>query len=376
MSTSPLAHAHDMDAFRAALRDWFPRVIPANWRDTIRMQGESGYAQVQADWYRALADAGLATAHWPAGWGGADLPLAAQIVYYEEMIRADAPLLPLHQISLYHMPATLFAHGTAAQRARYLDGARLHGDIWCQGFSEPGAGSDLASLRTSAVRDDDHYVLNGQKTWSTNGAYARYCLLLARTDTQAPRKQAGISCFVVDLKETPGVTVRPIRQITGEADFAEIFFDDARIRCENLIGAENDGWQIAQSTLTSERGLLIFEHTERLAAAYWRDAKAGKDKWLRDPAHAREFACFFPRVRSVQLMARALLEELAKDPHGGFETATFLKLAWAPLLQEYTGFVARMGGLEAQQMREPLRCGGHTSGDAMTDFMASYGWTV
>lgn len=373
--TGPLAAVGDLNAFRAALREWLPRAIPADWKGRIHREGEHGYLSVQREWYAAQTAAGLATAHWPKGWGGADLSLAAQVVLYEEMARADAPNTDLFTISLYHMPATLFAYGTADQRERYLEGARSGGDIWCQGFSEPGAGSDLASLRTRAERRGDVYVVNGQKIWSSYGIFADYCLLLARTDPGAARKHDGISYFILDMK-TPGLTIKPIRQITGEAEFAEIFFDDVEIPAANLIGAENDGWRIAQSTLTAERGLLIFENSERLVHAVQRDAVRYRELLQRDPARREAFAAFYPRIRAMKHMVGELLAQIDRDPHGGGEIATYIKLYWATLLQDYTGFTAQLDGLGGQIETEPLRCGGLTPEDATYAFLKSYSWTI
>ena len=342
--SGPLDHVADLDAFRTALREWLPGAMPNDWRNRVQSGGEGGYLEAQREWYQTLTDVGLATAHWPSSWGGRDLPLSHQIVFYEEMAKAGAPNTDLFTISFYHMPATLFAHGTEEQCKRYLEGARTGGAVWCQGFSEPGAGSDLASLRTRAERRDDKYIVNGQKIWSSYGQWADYCLLLARTNPDAPKKHDGISFFIVDMK-TPGLTVRPIHQITGEAEFCEIFFDDVEIPAENLIGAENAGWQIAQSTLTTERGLLIFESSERLTLSYSKDAAAGRDTWLRDPVKAHAFAAFYPRIRALNHLLGELLDELAVNPHGGGELATYIKLHWAVLLQDYTGFMAGVNGL-------------------------------
>ncbi|MDF8334965.1 acyl-CoA dehydrogenase family protein [Novosphingobium cyanobacteriorum] len=372
---SPLAAAGDLDAFRRALRGWLPKAIPHDWQERIRQGGEPAYVDVQREWYRALADAGLATAHWPSAWGGADLSLDAQIVFYSELARADAPMAVMYVVALYHMPATMFAYGTPQQRDRYLEGVRTGGVVWCQGFSEPGSGSDLASLKTRAERRGDKYIVNGQKIWSSGGQNSDFCLLLARTDSSSARKQDGISYFICDLR-TPGITVRPISQPTTESEFNEIFFDDVEIPAENLIGAEGQGWQIAQTTLTTERGLLIFECVERLAQAYIRDAAAGQDTWLADPIVAHEFATFYPRIRGIQAMVAQLLSELRDDPHGGGVMATYVKLYWGPLLQDYTLFLTRAQGLAAQVFVEPQRCAGHNSGDAFVDFMWSYGWTI
>jgi alkylation response protein AidB-like acyl-CoA dehydrogenase len=371
----PLDHIDDVEAFRIALRAWLPGAIPPNWRHTVQEGKEEGYLGTQRAWYAALTEAGLATAHWPSAWGGADLSLACQIAFYEECARAGAPMIDLNLISLYHMPATLFAYGTDAQRARYLDGARERGVVWCQGFSEPGAGSDLASLRTRAERRGDKYIINGQKIWSSYGLWADHCLLLARTDPLAKRKHDGISFFIVNMK-SPGVTVRPIRQITGEAEFCEIFFDDVEIPAEDLIGAENAGWQIAQSTLTTERGLLIFEHSERMTHAYARDAGEGAETWLKNPVNARAFAAFYPRIRALNAMVARLLEILGSDPHGGGDMATYIKLYWATLLHDYTAFMTSVQGLTGQIEIGNLRGAGHTSGAHYYDFLWSYSWTI
>lgn len=375
MITGPLAVAHDLNAFRGAVRDWLPGAIPRDWKERIRRDGEHGYLEVQHEWYAAMTKANLAAAHWPHNWGGADLSLAAQVVLYEELARADAPNTDLYTVSLYHMPATLFAYGTQQQRDRYLEGARTGGDVWCQGFSEPGAGSDLASLRTRAERRGDVYVVNGQKIWSSYGIFADYCLLLARTDPDAPRKHDGISYFLLDMK-SPGLTIRPIHQITGEAEFAEVFFDDVEIPVENLIGMENEGWKIAQSTLTAERGLLIFENSERLLHAVHRDAVRHSETFERQPDKGLTFAAFYPRVRALKRMVGELLAQLDVDPHGGSEISTYIKLYWATLLQDYTGFMARMEGLDAQLETEALRCAGHTPDDQTYAFLKSYSWTI
>ena len=376
----PLAHCNDLNAFRAEVAAWLNAVVPLNWMERVREGGEKAYLDFQRQWFDSLRAVGLHSAHWPREWGGNELSLRAQVALYEEFALASAPFADMFTISLYHLPATLFAHGTPEQRDRYLTGVRDRAEVWCQGFSEPGAGSDLASLRTRAERRTlagrDVYVINGQKIWSSYGMFADFCLLLARTDSNAPKKQAGISYFVLDMK-TAGVTVRPIRQITGEAEFAEIFLDEVVIPAENLIGAENDGWRIAQSTLTAERGILTFEYSLRLRYAIARDAARGRDTWLRDPALAQEFAGFYPRARALSLLIRRMLAEIEADPHrGGSELAIYTKLYWGTLLQDYNGFLVRAGGLEAQFLTKPVRCGGLTTGDYMYDFLKSYSWTI
>src|SRR6185503_18052855 len=167
---------------------------------------------------------------------------------------------------VHHTAATLLQAGTEEQRQRHLP-AILDGELWCQGFSEPGAGSDLASLVTSATKVGDHYVVNGQKVWTSGAVYADWCLLLARTNPDAPNKRAGISYFLMDMT-SPGIDLRPIKQATGEAHFCEMFLNDVEIPASNLVGPENAGWSVAQATLSAERGMMIFELAERLVNGF------------------------------------------------------------------------------------------------------------
>ena len=199
--------------------------------------------------------------------GAVDMPVAEQIVLYQELAAHDAPRLVLAFVGIHHAASTLLAAGTDEQRRRHLP-AILDGEIWVQGFSEPEAGSDLASLRTTARRDGDGYVVNGQKLWASGGMHADWCLLLARTDPDAPKRK-GISYFLLDMT-TPGVEVRPIRNAIGDSHFCEIFLNDVRIPAANLVGAENAGWQVAQATLGAERGMTMLELAERLGNAGFR----------------------------------------------------------------------------------------------------------
>ena len=213
--------------FREELRGWLAHHLPTDWRTRMLGASEAEHVDFQREWFRTLHEGGYVAPHWPVAWGGAGMSLAQQIVLYEELARAGAPRLVVYFISLFHAPSTLLEWGTDAQRKRHLPAILAGDEIWCQGFSEPGAGSDLASLRARAERRGDRYVVNGQKTWSSNAHLARYCLLLARTDPAA-RKHQGISYFILDMR-SPGVTCRPIKMLTGGAHFNEIFLDDVEI---------------------------------------------------------------------------------------------------------------------------------------------------
>ncbi|MEO7915373.1 MAG: acyl-CoA dehydrogenase family protein [Novosphingobium sp.] len=372
----PLSKAGDEQAFRQEIRDWLAAVLPSDWRARWQKMGDEDIRESMIWWLEERRKVGLATPHWPTEWGGPGLPFSSQIILYEELARCDAPELDIFTISLFHTPATLFEHGSQAQKDKYLSGITQGTDIWAQGFSEPGAGSDLASLRTSAVRDGDHYVINGQKIWSSAAMHARYCLLLARTDPHGKRKHDGISYFIMDM-QSPGVEVRPIRQITGEAEFAEIFLDDVKIPVENLIGAENNGWAIAQSTLSTERGLLIFGNTERLARSFELDGIEAADTWMKDVQLRREYAAFYAELQSIRLLIRRLLRELEANPDKASPTLpTFIKLLWGPFLQRYTEFLVRAEGLEAQKWQPAIPGTGHSSRLRFHDFLKSYGWTI
>ena len=189
---------------------------------------------------------GLATPHWPVEYGGAGLGIAHQVIIADEFAQAKTPGADAFIIGLNHLPGTLIPFGTEAQKKKYLPTV-AQATVWCQAFSEPGAGSDLANLQTRAVLDGDHYVVNGQKIWSSQSMYARYGILLTRTDTKA-KKQRGITYFILDM-QAPGVEVRPIRKSTGMSEFAELFLTDVRIPIEDRVGEENQGWTVAQATL-------------------------------------------------------------------------------------------------------------------------------
>lgn len=376
---APLDKRDDLTAFRAEVRAWLQATVPSDWRARMSGASEDAYVAYQRWWFEEMRKVGLATPHWPKEWGGAELSLRHQTLIFEEIARLDAPNPDLFVISLYHLPATLFAHGTKAQQARYLKGVQERGEVWCQGFSEPNAGSDLASLRTRAERKGEVYVVNGQKVWSSYARHADYCLLLARTDPNAPKKQAGISYFILDMK-TPGVTVRPIRQPTGQAEFCEIFFDNVEIPVENLIGQENQGWMIAQSTLSAERGLIIFEYSERMAHALARDLEAvadGRASWFEDDQFRREFMKAYAEMNGLRLLIRDMMTDV--ETHGEISDPnkpSLIKIQFSELLRRYTDLRLKIEGVEAQKVQPNILGGGLQTGNRMYDFLFSYSWTI
>jgi alkylation response protein AidB-like acyl-CoA dehydrogenase len=243
-------------AFRAEARAW----LDANAKPKVdadqRISVMGGYRDDPASiaeakrWQATLADAHWAAIHWPVAHGGRDASALESTILFEELARYDVPDT-LFAIGIAMIGPTLIAHASDAQKARYLEPMRRGEEIWCQLWSEPDAGSDLASLQTRAVRDGDELVLNGQKVWTSGAHYCDFGLGIFRTDLDQP-KHKGITCCIVDLR-SPGVTIRPLRQITGAAHFNEVFFDDARIPLASVVGDWNDGWRVARTTLMNER---------------------------------------------------------------------------------------------------------------------------
>jgi len=381
---APLAHLADADAFRAEIRRWLGAVVPKDWSAGLVGKDGQTFLAFQRWWFAELIKVGLATAHWPKAWGGEGLSILHSSILNEELARADAPRPLIYTISLFHLPATLFAHGTPEQQKRYLTGVRDGGEIWCQGFSEPGAGSDLASLRTRAekkIRPDGSavYVINGQKVWSSFGMYADYYLLLARTDPHAAKKQAGISLFLMDLK-SPGVTRRPIRQINGEAEFCEVFLDNVEVPAENIVGRENEGWSIAQSTLSAERGLIVIDLAERFSfemRARLEEAREGKLAWWSDAERRRQFMRLYARMIAVRKYAHRMIDELISDPHmSSSMTPVYVKLLYSELLQDYSEFMLAIDGLAGQIDRPTAIGSGKHSANRFSDFLSSYSWTI
>jgi alkylation response protein AidB-like acyl-CoA dehydrogenase len=236
--------------FRDELRAWLEANHPGP-----EPEGDVAGFEFRRAWQRALHDAGWAGVSWPKEYGGRGATLVEQAIYNEELARAQAPSTA-NVLGLSMGGPTLIAHGTEEQKRRYLEPILSADEIWCQGFSEPEAGSDLASLKTRAVRDGDEWVVTGQKVWTTLAHHAKWCMLVARTDPDAPRHQ-GLTYFLMDM-EQDAVQVRPLRQITGEAEFNELFIEEARIPHENILGGEGNGWAVAITTLMHERATLAF----------------------------------------------------------------------------------------------------------------------
>ncbi len=236
--------------FRDELRSWLEANVPKDWSEWREKPIEGSFPYLKA-WQRKLYEGGWAAVSWPKEYGGRGASLMQQSIFWEEMSRVEAPPMA-NSLGLGLIGPTIIAYGTDAQKKRYIPKILSAEEIWCQGFSEPNAGSDLASLQTEARLDGGDYVVNGQKVWTSYGWVGDWCELVVRTDANVP-KHKGLTVLLIDMKSA-GVEVRPLRQMTGESEFGEIFFRDVRVPKENVLGSVNDGWNVAVSTLMYERG--------------------------------------------------------------------------------------------------------------------------
>jgi alkylation response protein AidB-like acyl-CoA dehydrogenase len=322
-----LGFTADEEAFRNEVRSWLDRNLPPEWRHG----GVGGYREdadeaVQRGWQQRLHDGGWLKLSWPREAGGRGATPVMQAIYQEEMAKAGAPVI-LGRLGVSLLAPTLLVHGSSWQKESYVEKI-LGGDlVFCQGFSEPDAGSDLAGLRTRAERRDGHWVLNGQKTWSSGAHYSDKSFLLARTDAGADAHK-GISFFLVDMRQ-PGVEVRPIKQMTGGGEFGEIFLSNAVVEDRDLVGEPGDGWKIAMTVFGFERGGLAqaarFEQAVAQLATLARDRGAGSDAIVRQ------------KVAQAQIEAHVFrligLRNLTHAEHGAAPgpQASMTKLYWSEM---------------------------------------------
>ncbi|MET4432851.1 acyl-CoA dehydrogenase family protein [Mycolicibacterium sp. 624] len=368
----------DLAEFRNRVRQWCVEHVPPDWRARQTGVSDEEFVAFQKSWFAELHTAGFAVPHWPTEWGGG-MSVAEQIVLYQELAAHDAPRLVLAFVGIHHAASTLLVAGTDAQRERHLP-AILNGEIWVQGFSEPEAGSDLAALRTTARRDGDTFVVNGQKLWASGGMHADWCLLLARTDPDAAKRK-GISYFLMDMT-SPGIDVRPIRNAVGDSHFCEVFLNDVVIPAENLVGPENDGWQVAQATLGAERGTTMLELAERLGNAGFRwlvqeCARVREDgtRPLDDSAVRDSLARFETDISGLRGLCRKVVEGHDGSAVGPAD-ASIVKLFYSELLQRMTDFGADISGLHAHTVLAKPMSSGWESGAWMLDFIGSWEWTI
>ncbi len=332
-------------AFRAEVRAWLRDNIP---RERRPPDGPPMRA-FDLDWQRRQHDGGWAGLAWPKEHGGRGASLVEQLIWFEECARMGAPQLGCLTIALNHGGPTLIAKGTEAQKAFHLPKILRGEVVWCQGFSEPGSGSDLASLRTRAVIDGEHLVVTGQKIWTSHAHLADYQELLVRTDPAAP-KHKGITWVICDM-QAPGITVRPIRSMAGHHHFCEVFYDEVRIPLANVVGAVNDGWRVAMSTLSFERGTgyvakqleLSRLIEELIALARETPGPNGRASLLDDDAVAGELAVLQAEVAALRAMSYTAMSRCLREPVPGPE-GSIVALFYGELAKRVHGMAMRILG--------------------------------
>ncbi len=326
----------EVERFRKELRTWLAAYLTDEVVAAGLQRGAYGAAfETLRTWNTTMADAGWAAVSWPKEYGGRGATVLEQLVYAEEITRARVPL-PLNVIGMNNIAPAIMQYGTESQKRTLLPRMMRADDIWCQGMSEPEAGSDLASLRTRAVRDGDDFVVHGQKIWTSLGHRADWCQLYVRTDPDAP-KHGGISCLIVDMT-LPGIEARPLVTLNGDTDFAEVFFNDVRVPVDALLGELNQGWQVATTTLSHERAgaaRLYAEMQRRLEdlVADLAQSQVGGRPILDDPAALRRLGEIAVRIKYLEVLCQ---RSISATLHGGdaFSSASLAKTVWGEVGQD------------------------------------------
>lgn len=341
-------------AFRDELRAWLHEVLPA----IAPRPPENDFVARRAydtAWQRKLFDAGYAGINWSEEFGGRGATPTEHLIFLEETERLGAPYVGVNFVGLLHGGPTIIMEATDEQRSKHLPSILRGDEVWCQGFSEPNAGSDLASLSTRAVRDGDHYVVTGQKIWTSNAQIADYCELLVRTDLEAP-KHRGITWLIMPM-DLPGIEVRPIKTAHGASEFSEMFLDEVRIPVENRIGAENDGWRVAMVTFSFERGTAFI--SEQLAAMrklkelaqIARAIPKGNGTWWDDGEVRREFGRLQAELDALWALTKRNVSQAARTGVPGTGGSVF-KLHYADVHKRMTALSHKVLGRRTLAMED------------------------
>jgi alkylation response protein AidB-like acyl-CoA dehydrogenase len=345
-----LSDSREETEFRLQARKWLEQNRPAGMADRgFALPIDQQSVRTSRDWQRRLYDAGYLGIAWPAEYGGQGKTIIESAIFNEEMARVRAPA-PLNELGLSMGGPTILEHGTDEQKKRFVRKILTCEEVWCQGFSEPGSGSDLAALGTRATMEGDEFVVNGQKVWTSLGHIADWCMLLVRTDPNAP-KHRGISYLLVDMHSS-GITVQPLKQMTGEAEFNQIFFEDVRVPRKNLLGPLNQGWGVAITTLMNERATLSlatvmrFRNTFEDLAALARQV-LGDHTCSLTPAQVRQtLAQFYVDVESMKYLAYRNFSRLKRGGTPGPE-GSISKVLWSELNQRMNEFALVLQGPRA-----------------------------
>jgi alkylation response protein AidB-like acyl-CoA dehydrogenase len=348
--------APEEQAFRREVRSWLEAHLPPDLKGTFAFsRADRERVERLRAWQRALYEGGWVGLNWPVTYGGRGASIVEQVIFYEELARAQAPP-PINRGGLGMLGPTLMKYGTEAQVRRFLPKILTAEELWCQGFSEPNAGSDLANLQTRAERDGEHFVVNGQKVWTSLAHLADWGFFLVRTDPAAP-KHKGITFLLVDMK-TSGITVKPLRQMTGEAEFNEVFLDNVRVPVANVVGEVNRGWEVAITTLAYERDVLTFMRSISLRMAVDRLLDLAR-KTRRDGGRAADDPMIRQRLVSLLIQEKCLqlngyrsLTRLIQGAQPGPEGST-AKLVWSQVDQEVAELAMEMLGLGSQITEGP-----------------------
>jgi alkylation response protein AidB-like acyl-CoA dehydrogenase len=343
------------ERFRQDLREWLNNNLPSGWGTPAFTMPKGGERlQFLRDWQRKMYEGGYLGLSWPKDYGGGGASMIELAIFNEETARVEAPG-PLNVLGLSMAGPTIIVHGTEEQKKRYLRKILNCDEIWCQGFSEPGSGSDVASIRTKAELQGDEFIVNGQKVWTSLAHIADWCMLLVRTDPHAP-KHRGISYILVDMK-SPGVTVRPLKQMTGESEFNEVFFEDVRVPRANLVGEMNNGWGVALTTLMNERGTASFGTQARFRISYEnlvtlakKSAVNGRSA-IQDPAIRQQLAQHLIDVEILKYNCFRNFTRLLRGGTPGPE-GSILKLWWSELNQRMQETAMTLQGPYGQLLRD------------------------
>jgi alkylation response protein AidB-like acyl-CoA dehydrogenase len=347
-----LIYTEKQNQFRAEVRDWLAANLPK--QPLASFDTPEGFEQHRA-WERKLSEKGFSAVTWPKDLGGRGCDLIEWLIFEEEYWAAGAPLR-VNQNGVFLLAPTLMEYGTPEQKARFLPRMATAEDIWAQGWSEPGAGSDMAAIRSRAVRDNGHYIVNGQKVWSTRAVWADWVFGLFRTDPNSQRHH-GLTFLLLPLK-TPGITIRPIKQLNGLPGFAEIFFDNVKVPVENRIGDEGAGWSIAMATAGFERGLMLrsparFQQTARQLVELYRRHRDEADA---DPSIREAVVKSWMDAEAYALATYRTACRLAKGGHIGAEASTN-KIFWSELDLQMHETAMRILGSRGELMPEAADAG-------------------
>ncbi|MGA9773864.1 MAG: acyl-CoA dehydrogenase [Blastocatellia bacterium] len=342
--------------FRDEFRAWLESNIPEDWQSHEARDEESSRERFEflRAWQKKMFEAGWVGIHWPKEYGGRGVTLIEQAVFIEEMARAQAPPL-INVLGLSLLGPTLINYGTEEQKQRFLSNILSADEIWCQGYSEPNAGSDLAALRSEAVPDGDHFIVNGQKTWTSFGHYADFCFAVVRTDPDAP-KHKGLTYMLIDM-HSPGVRLRPLKQMTGESEFNEVFFENVKVPVENVVGRVNDGWNIAIATLMFERGTLgaslqitFKRQIERLIELSHKLTRNGRPA-SQDALTRQKLAQMYTEIEIFRMNQMRTLTRMSKTGVPGPE-GSIQKIFWSEMNQRMQQVAMEMLGPYGQLTRE------------------------